>query len=162
MKEREINRQHTGAHYNQPQQPLAHYLIIESESVSCLLPSDSLWPQGLSMGFYRQEYWRGLPFPSLGDLPNPGIEPRSPALQADSLPLSHQGSPAWRLTLFQNLSLHKMSTRKGTRIAGPCKLFHSSDCKSTIKKGNGRYTYGWFALLYGRNQHNIVKQFSSN
>ena len=40
----------------------------------------------LSMGFSKQEYWSGLPFPSPGDLPNPGIEPRSPALQADSLP----------------------------------------------------------------------------
>ena len=39
----------------------------------------------LSMGFSRQEYWSGLPFPSLGDLPDPGIEPRSPALQADAL-----------------------------------------------------------------------------
>ena len=38
----------------------------------------------LSMGFSRQEYWRGLPFPSPGDLPNPGIEPRSSALQADT------------------------------------------------------------------------------
>ena len=40
----------------------------------------------LSKGFSRQEYWSGLPFPSPGDLPNPGIEPGSPALQADSLP----------------------------------------------------------------------------
>ena len=40
----------------------------------------------LSMGFSRQEYWTGLPFPSPGALPNPGIESRSPALQADSLP----------------------------------------------------------------------------
>ena len=39
----------------------------------------------LSMGFSRQEYWGGLPFPSPGDLPNPGIEPGSPALQADAL-----------------------------------------------------------------------------
>ena len=46
-----------------------------------------------SMGFSRQEYWSRLPFPSPGDLPNPGIEPASPALQADSLPLSHLGSP---------------------------------------------------------------------
>ena len=38
-----------------------------------------------SMGFSRQEYWSGLPLPSPGDLPNPGIEPRSPALQADAL-----------------------------------------------------------------------------
>ena len=39
----------------------------------------------LSMGFSRQEYWNGLPFPSSGDLPNAGIEPQSPALQTDSL-----------------------------------------------------------------------------
>ena len=38
-----------------------------------------------SMGFSRQEYWSGLPFPSPGDLPNPGIEPGSPTLQADAL-----------------------------------------------------------------------------
>ena len=40
----------------------------------------------LSMGFSSQEYWNGLPFPSPGDIPGPGIEPGSPALQADSLP----------------------------------------------------------------------------
>ena len=39
----------------------------------------------LSMRFSRQEYWSGFPFPSPGDLPNPGIEPGSPALQADTL-----------------------------------------------------------------------------
>ena len=44
-----------------------------------------------SMGFSRQEYWSGLPFPSSGDLPNPGIEPGSPALQADFLPTELQG-----------------------------------------------------------------------
>ena len=41
----------------------------------------------LSMGFPRQEYWSGLPFPLPGDLPNPGIEPMSPELQVDSLPV---------------------------------------------------------------------------
>ena len=46
----------------------------------------------LSMGFPRQEYWSGLPFPSLGNLLHPGIQPMSPAWQADSLPLSHLGS----------------------------------------------------------------------
>ena len=45
----------------------------------------------LSMGFSRQEYWSGLPFTSLGDLPNEGIEPWCPALQADSLPSELQG-----------------------------------------------------------------------
>jgi len=44
------------------------------------------------MGFSRQEYWSGLPFPSPGDLPDPGIEPRSPALQANSLPIELPGN----------------------------------------------------------------------
>ena len=43
------------------------------------------------MGFSRQEYWSGLPLPSPGNLPNPGIEPESPALQADSLPSEPPG-----------------------------------------------------------------------
>ena len=47
----------------------------------------------LSMGFSRQEYWSGLPFTSPGDLPNPGIEPRTPALEADSQQLSYKGRP---------------------------------------------------------------------
>ena len=45
-----------------------------------------------SMGFSRPEYWSGLPFPSLGDLPDPGIKPGSPTLQADSLPSEPPGS----------------------------------------------------------------------
>ena len=47
----------------------------------------------LSMQFSRQKYWSELPFPSLGDLPNPGIKPESPALQTDSLPSEPPGKP---------------------------------------------------------------------
>ena len=47
----------------------------------------------LSMGFPKQEYWTALPFPSLGDLPDPGIKPGSPALQVDSAPTELSGSP---------------------------------------------------------------------
>ena len=47
----------------------------------------------LSLGFPRQEYWSGLPFPSPGDLSHPGIDPTFPWLQVDSLPLSHWGLP---------------------------------------------------------------------
>ena len=46
-----------------------------------------------SMGFSNQEYWSGLPFPSAGDLPDPGIEPGSPALQSDALPSEPPGKP---------------------------------------------------------------------
>ena len=48
-----------------------------------------------SMGFSRQEYWNGLPFPSPGDLSDPGIKSRSPALQADSLPSEPPANPWW-------------------------------------------------------------------
>ena len=50
--------------------------------------------QAPSMGFSKQEYWSGLPFPSPGDLPNPGIEPGSLALQADALPSEPPGKIA--------------------------------------------------------------------
>ena len=48
------------------------------------------------MEFSRQEYWNGVPFPSLGDLPDPGIEPGSPALQADALLSEPPGKPGPR------------------------------------------------------------------
>ena len=67
-----------------------------AQLLSCVQLFVTLWAVAhqalLSVGFFRQEYWSGLPFPSPGDLPDPGIEPASPvstALQADSLPLSH-------------------------------------------------------------------------
>ena len=68
--------------------------------LSCSVVSDSLQPHELQptrllcpWGFSRQEYWGGLPCPPPGDLPNPGIKPRSPALQVDSLPIERPGKP---------------------------------------------------------------------
>ena len=58
-----------------------------------------------SMGFSRQEYWSGLPFPSPGDLPDPGIEPRSPALQADALTSEPPGKPSLGEYAFVNWNL---------------------------------------------------------
>jgi len=57
------------------------------------------------MKFSRQEYWSGLPCPPPGDLPDPGIEPAAPALQADSLPLSHKGNPKMMTSSFKDLLL---------------------------------------------------------
>ena len=63
---------------------------------SCLTLCDPIACQVLaSMGFSRQEYWSGLPFPSLKDLPNPGIEPGSLALKAYSSPADPQGKPIY-------------------------------------------------------------------
>ena len=58
-------------------------------SGSSVTPQTVAHQAPLSVGFSRQEYWSGLPRPPPGDLPNPGIQRTSPALQADSLPLSH-------------------------------------------------------------------------
>ena len=53
-----------------------------------------------SMGFSRQEYWSGLPFPSPGDLPDPGIKPRSPTLEADTLTSEPPGKPQCAIISF--------------------------------------------------------------
>ena len=67
--------------------------LVAKSCVTLATPWTVACQAPLSMGFSRQEYWSGLPLPSPGNLPNPGIEPGSPALKADSLLLSHQGSP---------------------------------------------------------------------
>ena len=63
------------------------------------LPGSSL------QGFSRQEYWSGLPCPSPGDLPDPGMEPRSPTLQADSLTSEPPGKPTYLLPQGKSLQL---------------------------------------------------------
>ena len=68
---------------------VAHLVMSDSEN-----PWTVARQAPLSMEFFRQEYWSGLPFPPPGDLPHPMIEPGSPALQVDSLPSEHQGSPS--------------------------------------------------------------------
>ena len=69
--------------------------LVGLVSKSCLVPLATPWTVARqaprSLGFSRQEYWSGLPFPSPGDLPDSGIKPGSPALQADSLPTELQG-----------------------------------------------------------------------
>ena len=71
--------------------------VSEVSSLSCVQLFATPWTvvhQALpSMGFSRQEYWSGLPFPSPGELPDPGIEPGSPALQAGALPSEPPGKP---------------------------------------------------------------------
>ena len=78
----------------------------------------------LSMGFSRQEYWSGLPCPPLGGLPNPGIEPRSPTLQA-ALPSEPPGKP--KNTGVNNLSL--LQENFPTQESNPS-LLHDRSCMS--------------------------------
>ena len=71
----------------------------------------------LSMGFSRQEYWSGVPFPSPGDLPDPGFEPRSPASQADLLPSEPPGKSCKGLLLWvQNLAPLKLVPDNSSRL----------------------------------------------
>ena len=62
---------------------------VKVKLLSCVrlfaTPWTVAYQASLSMGFSRQEYWSGLPLPSPGDVPDPGIEPASPALEADAL-----------------------------------------------------------------------------
>ena len=70
-------------------------LKVKVKSLSCVQLFATPWTVAYqappSVGFSRQEYWSGLPFPSPVNLPNPGIKPRSPALQADTLPSEPKG-----------------------------------------------------------------------
>ena len=78
------------------------FAVLNCSAVSDSLQSYGLWPARLlcPWGFSRQEYWSGLPFPSPGDLSNPGVKPVSPALQMDSLPAELPGKSLILLPCF--------------------------------------------------------------
>ena len=81
--------------------------IVTKSCPTLLTPWNVACQAPLSTGFSRQQYWSGLPFPSPGDLPDPGIEPGSPALQADSLLTELWGKPqngSFRCWLWIQLS----------------------------------------------------------
>ena len=72
-----------------------------------------------SMGFSRQEYWSGLPFPSPGDLPNPGIEPGSPALKVDALTSEPPGKPNTKGALVLEKTLESPLDSKEIKPINP-------------------------------------------
>ena len=97
--EREVHNSVPSVHACMPNHFSRVWLFVTPWTVACWVP--------LSMGFSRQEYWSGLLLPSPGDFPDLGIEPMSPAapaLQADSLPLSYQGSPMSSIVRFWIMS----------------------------------------------------------
>ena len=103
----------------------------------CVTPMDCQKP--LPMEFSRQEYWSGLPFPTLGDLHDPEIEPRSPALQVDSLPSEPPGETSlnksvrfcysnkqdWDLSCFEQQTMYFFLFKKHLFI-WLCKIFGCS------------------------------------
>ena len=100
---------------------------------SCVQLSETPWTVACqappSMGFSRQEYWSGLPYPPPRDLPDPGIEPLSPALAADSSPLCplRSPSPLFIITQSHQLSTALILTSAGGLAAGAsCLWSHCS------------------------------------
>ena len=80
----------------------AHTCMLSCVWLFVTLWTIACWTR-LSMEFPRKEYWNGLPFPSSGDCPDRGIKSTSPALQVDSIPLRHQGSPCVCVWLFSSV-----------------------------------------------------------
>ena len=93
----------------------------------------------LSVGFFRQEYWSGLPFPPLGDLPDQGIEPTSPAWQAESLLLIHWGRPQVMLSA-------KKIRKTGCvdRVATGVILCRNFGEGLSMRPFEGRVTHSWW------------------
>ena len=86
-------------------------LVVKSENISCSVLPDSLWPLGLwptrllGHGALQARILEWVAFPSPGDLPHPGIKPRSPALQSDSLPSELSGNPTRELSSSYDYSI---------------------------------------------------------
>ena len=142
---------------------------------SCVQLFATLWtvahPAPLYMRFSRQEYWSGLPCPSLRDLPNPGIKPRSPVLQVDFLPTELQEKPkntgVSSLSLLQWIFLTQESNRgllhclldrqildqlryEGSPYKGPYGGLYGEGSGRGVQDWEHAYTRGGFMLMYGK------------
>ena len=104
---------------------------------SFVTPWSVAYQAPLSIGFSRQEYWSGLPFSSSGDLPDSGIEPTSPALQADSLLLSHEES-----TINMVLYLEKdLQFACGSGPEKGCSLCYCQVVQEGVSKMGGKVVF---------------------
>ena len=109
---------------------------------SFVTPWSVVYQAPLSIGFSRQEYWSGLPFSSSGDLPNSVIKPTSPALQADSLPLSHEESTI-NMVLYLEKDL-KFALEVALRKVAACVIVKW--CKRVYPKWEGKlYLSVWMS-----------------
>ena len=107
------------------------------------------------MGFSRQEYWSGLPFPSPGDLPDPGIEPRSPALEADALTSEPPGK---HLVGAQNYI--EMSVRLKSILVSKYTDVHALAVKHEWRlREGGTFAHQSLSLLKNENQERRQEKF---
>ena len=112
----------------------------------------------LSMGFSRQEYWSGLTFLSPGDLPNPGIEPRSPTLQADTLTSEPPGSSKTALVIPKrdHMVLFSISLEEILFTENFAAVF-SRICVCYLNLMNGRAGFPFLSIEGGyRNECDVV------
>ena len=133
--------EHTHTHHSlvsHPHQILSNLLKVKVQSLSRVQLFETPWIVDYqvppSLGFSRQEYWSGLPFPSPQDLPNPGIEPGSLTLQADTLPSEPPGKSLdlkyWFPKLFNQVnfapyqSILYTSARDDVCLVQYCFLLH--------------------------------------
>ena len=103
----------------------------------------------LSMGFSRQEYWNGFPFAPPRDLPDPGIEPGSPAMQADSLLLSHRGSKLYLIVHIYTLRTFVIWNIQSAKIS--CFFFLSKN-----KRHSFQFLQELYWTMYKSQLHNII------
>ena len=129
---------------------------------SSAIPRTVAYQVLLSMGFSRQEYWSGLPFPSPGDLPDPGTKPRSPALQADALPSEPQEKPTtprWN-TIYVTIQTYTLKKQEFhiTFLISTHFLFFSYSFSYILCN---LFLFFFFLLNAGHNQlnklHNLLK-----
>ena len=109
----------------------------------------------LSMSFSRQGYWSGLPFPSPWDLPNPGIKPRSPELQADSLLTELQGKPTKNQRTLHSLII--IIELKQTTIH---LMVRSDQCQVKKKKMEGEIANHYHAYISLPQPTLLMKSFT--
>ena len=127
--------------------------------ISCSVMSNSAIPRTiahlapLSMEFSRQEYWRGLPFSSPGELPDPGIKPRSLGLQADSLLPEPPGKPIYHQRAYQFIS-HSASFSFPHNSVGKESTCNAGDPSSIpgLGRSSGEgigypFQYSWASLV---------------
>ena len=115
--------------------------------------SDSLWPCGLQpprplcpRGFSRQAYWSGLSRPPPGDLPNPGVEPKSPTIQVDSLPTEPPGKP--KILEWAAYPFSRDLPDPGIKPGSPALQADSLPAELLGKRGSLCYTANLGCLLH--------------
>ena len=133
--------------------PVYHLVKVKSLSRVWLFatPWTIAYQAPPSRGFSRQEYWSGLPFPSPGDLPDPGIKPRSPALEADTLTSEPPGKP-YHLgpLIFQQWSPGLFSREQGSVLRQ-----REKKCPGPLKHSGVRQVHhhlAWTPLVKARHK----------